>query len=135
MGTDTHHSWLEITSMVGIVTLLSGFLLSIAKLHTQLTVEGVRVRFAPIQHEWRLIPWLQVRRAYVRTYAPLREYGGWGIRTFGGESEAYNAWGNQGLQLVLTTGEHLLIGTQQPQAIQQVINQLRIRGSQREVED
>lgn len=95
----------------------------------------MRVRFAPLQSEWRFTPWAEVRRAYVRTYAPLREYGGWGIRTFGGESMAYNAWGNQGLQLILANGERLLVGTQQPAAMQQALNKLRIRGAQPEVAD
>lgn len=117
------------------LVLTSGFSLGLfgfLKLHTQLAADGVRVRFAPLQSEWRFTPWAQVRQAYVRTYAPLREYGGWGIRTFMGENEAYNAWGNQGLQLVLANGERLLIGTQHPAAIQQALSTLRIRGLQPE---
>ncbi len=127
------HSPLETAGTTALATGVSFGLLGLAKLHTQLAADGVRVRFAPLQSEWRFTPWAQVRRAYVRTYAPLREYGGWGIRTFGGESMAYNAWGNQGLQLILANGERLLIGSQQPAAIQQVLNKLRIRGAQPEV--
>ncbi|QKG53527.1 hypothetical protein [Hymenobacter sp. BRD67] len=135
IGVDSRHSALEMAGMTAFVTLLSFLLLGFAKLHTQLSTDGVRVRFVPLQSEWRFTPWAQVRRAYIRTYAPMSEYGGWGIRTFGGESGAYNAWGNQGLQLILTSGERLLIGTQQPAAIQQIMSQLRIRGAQPEVAD
>ncbi|AMR28704.1 hypothetical protein A0257_17415 [Hymenobacter psoromatis] len=121
--------------MLVLVTTLSGLMLWFTKLHTQLATDGVRVRFAPMQSEWRFTPWAQVRQAYLRTYAPLREYGGWGMRTFEGESGAYTAWGHQGMQLILVSGEPLLIGTQQPEAIQRILSKLRIRGSQREVED
>lgn len=131
----TRQSWLESAGMLAFTTAFSFLMLSFLKLHTQLAADGVRVRFVPLQSEWRFTPWAQVRQAYLRTYAPMREYGGWGIRTLEGESGAYNAWGNQGLQLILANGERLLIGTQRPEAIQQILSRLRIRGSQREVED
>jgi len=135
LGMDTRHSLLETGGMLALVSVVSFGLLGFSKLHTELAADGVRVRFAPMQSEWRFTPWAQVQRAYVRTYAPMREYGGWGMRTFGGESEAYNAWGNQGLQLILANGERLLIGTQQPAAIQRILSDLRIRGVQPEAAD
>lgn len=135
LSVGTRHGSLAIAGMLVLTSSISFGLLGFLKLYTQLAADGVRVRFAPLQSEWRFIPWAQVRRAYVRRYAPLREYGGWGIRTFMGENEAYNAWGNQGVQLVLTSGERLLIGTQQPAAIQQVLSNLRIRGLQPEEAD
>jgi hypothetical protein len=135
LAVGTQHSVLESVGLPALVTAFSFLLLGFMKLHTQLATDGVRVRFASLQSEWRFTPRAEVRRAYVRTYAPLREYSGWGIRTFGGESMAYNAWGNQGLQLVLTNGERLLIGTQQPADIQHVLSELRICGAQTEVAD
>ena len=47
------------------------------------------------------------------TYSPLREYGGWGIR-YGWNGKAYNVSGNQGIQLELSEGRRVLIGTQNP---------------------
>lgn len=46
-----------------------------------------------------------------RTYSPLREYGGWGIRGFG-SNRAYNVSGNHGVELVLKDGRKVLIGSQ-----------------------
>jgi len=135
LGLDTPPNWPATGGLIVLATIFSGWLLSLMKLHTQLTAEGVRVRFTPLQSDWQFVAWPQVRRAYLRTYAPLRDYGGWGIRTFTGENEAYNAWGNQGLQLILATGERLLIGTQHPEAIRQVLRRLRISGTQPEVPD
>ena len=120
--------------MLAITGLLTAFMLWSSRLDTRLDADGVRVRFAPIQRDWQFTPWSKIRRAYVRTYAPLREYGGWGIR-FSGEKAAYTVWGKQGLQLLLASGDSLLIGTQCPTEITQVLRQLRIAGRQTVVPD
>lgn len=68
-----------------------------------------------------LIPWPVPSKVYaltviasaeVRQYRPLRDYGGWGIR-LGPAGTAWNAHGDQGVQLVLTSGKRVLIGSQQ----------------------
>jgi len=56
-----------------------------------------------------------IRRVYVRTYRPIREYGGWGIRIGWSGGRAYNAYGNRGVQLELTDGRKILIGSQRPE--------------------
>ncbi len=61
-----------------------------------------------------------IQRAYVRTYSPLGEYGGWGYR-IGKSGTAYNTMGSEGLQLVLRNGERVLIGTQSPEVLKRVI--------------
>jgi hypothetical protein len=49
----------------------------------------------------------------VRKYNPLTEYGGWGYRTgFGKKSGAMNVKGNIGIQIELSNGKKLLLGTQ-----------------------
>jgi hypothetical protein len=67
----------------------------------------------------------EVASAEHREYSPMREYGGWGIRTSRGSGRAYNAAGNQGVQLVMRDGKHILIGTQQPE---QLLAALRTAG-------
>lgn len=59
----------------------------------------------------------------VRTYKPILEYGGWGIR-FGHKGTAYNIRGNQGLQLHLTNGKRILIGTQRQEELQRVMRSI-----------
>jgi hypothetical protein len=56
------------------------------------------------------------RSAEPRTYSPVLEFGGWGIRV-GGGGMAYNVSGNEGVQLVLKSGRRVLIGTRQPDVL------------------
>lgn len=50
------------------------------------------------------------------------DYGGWGFR-FGlfGKGRALNVSGNKGIQLVLTDGTRLLIGTNKPDEARQAL--------------
>jgi hypothetical protein len=54
---------------------------------------------------------METTHAEVRTYSPLREYGGWGIRG-PRKRRAYNVSGDEGVQLVLVDGCVVLIGSQ-----------------------
>ncbi|MEJ5260345.1 MAG: hypothetical protein WHS88_09170 [Anaerohalosphaeraceae bacterium] len=76
--------------------------------------EGIEVVCLPLTFLRRQIAWEEIERLYARTYSPILEYGGWGIR-FGRAGTAYNIRGNQGIQLELKNGKRILIGTQQPQ--------------------
>ena len=63
---------------------------------------------------------------YTRTYSPMREYGGWGIR-FGKSGKAYNIKGDEGLQLVFKNGKRLLIGSQKSQELAQAVDSIMTR--------
>ena len=92
------------------------------RLITRLTDEGIYVRFIPFHLKEQFYPWDSIESAQVRTYSPLREYGGWGIKYgFNGQGKVYNVSGNQGLQLIFKSGEKLLIGTQKPDEIQAAV--------------
>jgi hypothetical protein len=71
--------------------------------------DGVRIRFPPIVN--RTIAFDDIRSCVARTYRPIWEYGGWGIR-FGPSGTAYNVSGNRGVQLTLRNGKRILIGSQ-----------------------
>lgn len=47
-----------------------------------------------------------------RTYHPIREYGGWGVRWGWKGGRAYNVRGNRGIQIVLRNGDSILVGSQ-----------------------
>jgi hypothetical protein len=89
------------------LALLVGF----ANLTTVADETGVSYRFFPFQMKFHKIPWDTVGSCGVITYNPVRDYGGWGVRS-GKNGKAYNISGNTGLQLQLKTGEIILIGTQ-----------------------
>lgn len=112
------------------------------KLTVQVTDEGIRVRFFPLVD--RLIPHEDIRRHRVVTYDARREYGGWGIkwvrstdpraprkpRTPRAPTEghqAYTAKGDQGVQLDLVDGEHVLIGARQAPELDRAIKEVRAR--------
>lgn len=92
------------------------------RLVTRLTDEGIYVRYIPFHFKEQFYPWDSIESAQVRTYDPLFEYGGWGIKYgFNGQGKVYNIAGNQGLQLVFKSGDKLLIGTQKPEEIQAAV--------------
>jgi hypothetical protein len=103
----------------------------ILRLDTKITAEGINYRFYPFQR-FKVIKWEEISSAHVRTYKPLGEYGGWGVR-FGlrGTGMAYNVSGSQGLQLQLTNGKKILLGTQRPQELERVLIQLNKNSSGR----
>ena len=64
----------------------------------------------------RRIALQEVASAEAVTYAPLADYGGWGIRGWG-RSIALNARGNRGVRLTLFDGRRILVGSQQPEEL------------------
>jgi hypothetical protein len=94
-----------------------------SRLVVSLSLEGVTFRFEPFHRHVRTIPWTEVNRAFVRTYRPIIEYGGWGIR-FGMKGRAYNVSGNEGLQLELKNGRRVLFGTREAGRLAMVLTQI-----------
>lgn len=73
--------------------------------------EYVHIRYFPFIR--KRIPLRHIAHAGVRTYHPILEYGGWGIRmSLRGRGWAFNVSGNQGVQLYFKSGKRLLIGSQ-----------------------
>ena len=85
-----------------------------ARLITEVRSDGIYVRFFPFHFSYRKIALEELGSFEVRKYNALREYGGWGIR-YGPQGKAYNVGGNRGVQLVLTDGKRILIGSQRPE--------------------
>ena len=63
-----------------------------------------------------------------RTYRPILEYGGWGIRYTMGRGWAYNVSGNQGVQLELASGKRILIGSQRAEELARAIGEAKGQG-------
>lgn len=84
------------------------------RLVTVVDAGGVHFRFVPFQLAGRVLPPEYIGSYEARTYKPLLEYGGWGIRS-GRGGDAYNVSGDRGVQFVLAGGKRVLIGTQRPE--------------------
>lgn len=89
-------------------------LLAILELRTSISEDGLEVKFWPFGRK-RIFK-SEIKRAVVRKYSPLREFGGWGYR-IGPAGKAFNMYGSQGLQLEMQNGDKLLIGTQRPEEL------------------
>ena len=82
--------------------------------------DGLLLHFYPLRR--RLIPWSKILECKARTYRPVREYGGWGIR-FSRAGIAYNVSGNQGVQLQLRDDRPLLVGSQRAEQLAAAIRE------------
>jgi hypothetical protein len=98
-------------------------LLFSVKMIVQVDPEGIRIRYIPI---WKkTIPLAQIVCWEARTYRPILEYGGWGIRYMIGKGWAYNVSGNQGVQLELRNGKRILIGSQRAEDLARAIGEAK----------
>ena len=94
------------------------------ELRTVIDEIGISYQFFPIQLKPRLKRWEDIEKADVRTYSPLSEFGGCGLRYTFGNGTAYNVSGNMGLQIVFKNGKKLLVGTQRPEEINELLRRL-----------
>ena len=82
--------------------------------------DGIYGRFVPFHRSFHRIAFSELKRYEVRTYRPIIEYGGWGIR-YSCSGKGYNVSGRRGQQLELLNGKRLLIGSQQPEELLRAI--------------
>jgi hypothetical protein len=93
----------------------------------RLTIEvsdtAVTWRFRPL---WiQRIPLDHITSVEARTYSPIGEYLGWGIRYTPWAGWAINLSGDRGVQLRLASGRRVLLGTPDPEALAAAINAAR----------
>ena len=114
-------------TMIFVFWVLFGILLPLffyrLKLITEVRDEGLYVRFVPFHFSFVKISLDDLKKYYVRTYDPIGEYGGWGIRCgLFGHGKAYNVSGEEGVQLEYNNGKKLLIGSQKAQQLKSAID-------------
>jgi hypothetical protein len=100
-------------AIMGPLVILAGWgafvFLRCVKLLVEVRESGVMIRFRPFVR--RNILYGEIRTCEARTYRPIAEYGGWGVRLRRG-GMAYNVSGDRGVQLELVNGKRVLIGSQ-----------------------
>ncbi|MFT6066384.1 MAG: hypothetical protein ACJAQX_002267 [Polaribacter sp.] len=112
-----------------IIFTVSMFLLTLLiffmKLSTRIDEEGIQYQFYPFHFSMKKISWDKIEKVGIRTYLPISEFGGWGLRGgffFNkGKEKAVNISGNIGIQLILKSGKKLLIGTQKESEAKSVL--------------
>lgn len=106
----------------GVLFLLIEVFLKV-KLITQITPDGIYVRYAPFQPSFSFYPWCSIDHLYFTTYNALLEYRGWGYKP-GLSGKAFTAYGNTGLQLVLKDQSKVLIGTNDADQMADVLRKM-----------
>ncbi len=115
---------LTVVSMI-ILPMAVAVLFLIMKLETEVRSDGLYVRFFPIHLRYKKFTAEDLGEYYARTYRPILEYGGWGIRySLSKRGKAYNVSGNKSVQLVLKNGKRLLIGSQKPDELAEAIGSI-----------
>ena len=87
-----------------------------AGLTTEVRRDGIHIRYIPFHRKFRIMPFEAIQNYMTRTYRPLKEYGGWGIR-YGTGGKAYTVSGNRGVQLILLSGRKIMLGSQKPEEL------------------
>jgi hypothetical protein len=94
-------------------------LLLILRLTVTVDDGGIHIRYYPFVR--RTIPFADIRAFQARRYHPIREFGGWGIRSGLGKKSAYNAKGDLGVELYLKDMRSIMIGSQRHEELAAVL--------------
>lgn len=102
------------------------------KLTTRIDEKGIHYQFFPFHFKLRIINWNEVSKAYVRTYNPILDYGGWGLkgRWSKPKGKAINVSGDVGIQLELKNGKKLLVGTKKENNAKSVLATYQLKISE-----
>lgn len=92
------------------------------KLIVTVTDDAIDIHYRPLTR--RTIPISEITHIEALKYSPIREYGGWGIRGAGG-NRTYSISGDRGVEVTLTDGHKVMIGSQQADALAQEIEDAR----------
>ncbi len=101
-------------------------------LHTYIDKTGIYIKYAPFHVKSKFYDWNNIDKCYLRKFNSFTEIGGVGIKirtmsftkTFPKFSYSYTVAGNMGLEIVLSSGKRLLIGTQNPTELENVLEKL-----------
>jgi hypothetical protein len=123
-GTNPAPDW-----FVVVIWLLFGIGIPVMWYQVRLVIEvhadQVVIRYVPFLV--RRIPLDTIVKVQARSYHPLREFGGWGIRfVLFGNKRAYSVSGNRGVELLLNNERRILIGSEQADQLAQAI-EVRLR--------
>jgi hypothetical protein len=92
-------------------------------LKTNIGKNGINANFRGIPFCKRTITWEEIQSISLITYSPLSDYGGWGVRySMSGNGWCYNVSGKDGIRIIYKNGKSFLIGTQQKEEAEKIIN-------------
>ncbi len=92
------------------------------KMITEVRNDGIYLKFIPFHFTYRHFPYRRIREYKKVTFHSLKEFGGWGIRINLDGRRLYNIAGNEGIELRLASGNTVLIGTRNPEALKKALD-------------
>lgn len=104
-------------------TLFIMILFFVMNLKTIINQEYISIQFFPFIRKPRSFIWEDITKLELTKYNPLSDYGGWGIRGVS-KNRAYNIQGNIGLKIYFKNGNTLMIGTQKPDEINNIVSKI-----------
>ncbi|MBT33972.1 MAG: hypothetical protein CMO01_30280 [Thalassobius sp.] len=109
-----------------LITIGITLIIFFSRLDTQVNKTGIHYRFKPYFNKWKVIKWLDVRSVKIKKYNAISEFGGFGIRINFSGNKAFNTSGNTGLDITLKNNKKILIGTQKPDELENIIERLKM---------
>lgn len=103
------------------------FLFSRISMVVEVSGDAVRIHYRPFSR--RTIAFGEIERVEARTYNPVKEYGGWGVKGWSKAKMAYNVSGNRGVELTLTGGRSVMLGSQRADELAAAIEAARRRAA------
>lgn len=111
-----------------IVTLIMSALITLfvtARLFIRIDESTIYYRFPPFVSKEKQLGKNDIQDLHVRKYRPIWEYGGYGYRYRFRSGRGLMVAGNMGLQMTLSNGKKLLLGTQKPESMQTAVKRLQ----------
>ena len=97
---------------------------STTRMIMQIRDEGIYVRFPPFQPSFTHFAWDDIQEIYLRKFDAVSEYYGRGIK-MGPMGKGYIVSGDTGIQIVLRNNARVLISTQQPEQVRDILMDIR----------
>lgn len=95
-----------------------------SRLVVEVDEDGVVLRYHPFHRRPHRVDAAEILSARAVTYHPLQEFGGWGIRLGLGRRKAYTVSGNRGVELELSSGWRLLVGSRRPEELLSAVRKI-----------
>jgi hypothetical protein len=114
--------WLSV--ILAVIAL--GMLSTYGGFRTKVTRDSVTVRIGILGIKLLQLKMADIASVEVHSFAPLRDFGGYGIR-FNGEMQAYYLQGDRGVKITTVYGKKYLVGSDHPAHLAAVIDSARAR--------
>lgn len=107
------------------IIIMGGLIILFIKMRLKIEIkqDGLWFSYPPFMRKIQQIKKEEIEKFEVRTYNPVTEYGGWGLKG-SSKNKAYNVSGNTGLQVYLRNGKRILFGTQHGHAIENAMKKM-----------